>query len=147
MAHFEGSESQVKGWTAGCTLNFRYKSVNPPWRQPRGKWMVSLANPHTNTTSKRWHLWEIDLRFALNSTPGWFGEESGPKGAVWRTSRGPRGTVGLADYSKVDTTSFRYKCVNFGARGASSVGLADYSQVDTPGFRYKCVNFGVGSGP
>ena len=38
--------------------------------------MVSLVNPHTNATSNRWHLsrwhlWEIDLRFALNSTPGW----------------------------------------------------------------------------
>ena len=21
---------------------------NPPWRQPRGKWMVSLVNSHTN---------------------------------------------------------------------------------------------------
>jgi len=37
-----------------------------------GKWMVSLVNSHTNATSKRWHLWEIDLRFALNSAPGWW---------------------------------------------------------------------------
>ena len=43
----------------------------PPWRQPRAKWMVSLVNSHTNAISKRWHLWEIDLRFALNTTPGW----------------------------------------------------------------------------
>ena len=43
----------------------------PPWRPPRGKWMVSLVNSHTNATSKRWHLWEIDLRFVLISTPGW----------------------------------------------------------------------------
>ena len=33
--------------------------------------MVSLVNSHTNATSKRRHLWEIDLRFALNPTPGW----------------------------------------------------------------------------
>jgi hypothetical protein len=33
--------------------------------------MVSLVNSHTYSTLKRWHLWEIDLRFALNSTPGW----------------------------------------------------------------------------
>jgi len=33
--------------------------------------MVSLVNSHTNPTSKKWHLWEIDLTFALNSTPGW----------------------------------------------------------------------------
>ena len=25
------------------------------------------------SNSSRWHLWEIDLRFALNSTPGWEG--------------------------------------------------------------------------
>ena len=33
--------------------------------------MFFLVNSHTNATSDRWHLWEIDLRFALNSTPGW----------------------------------------------------------------------------
>jgi len=33
--------------------------------------MVSLVNSHTNATSKSWHLWEIDLGFDLNSTPGW----------------------------------------------------------------------------
>jgi len=42
-----------------------------------GKWMVSLVNSHTNATSKRWHLWEIDLRFALNSTPGWLNADGG----------------------------------------------------------------------
>ena len=34
--------------------------------------MFFKVNSHTNATSKRWHLWEIDLRFALNSTPGLF---------------------------------------------------------------------------
>jgi len=33
--------------------------------------MVPLVNSHTNITSKRRHLWEIDLRNSLNSTPGW----------------------------------------------------------------------------
>ena len=28
----------------------------PTWRQPRGKWMVSLVNSHTNAISKRRHL-------------------------------------------------------------------------------------------
>ena len=32
--------------------------------------MVSLVNSHTNATSKRWHLWEMDKRFALNSSAG-----------------------------------------------------------------------------
>ena len=36
----------------------------PPWRQPRGKWMVSLVNSHTNATRIGWYMWEIDLRFA-----------------------------------------------------------------------------------
>ena len=30
----------------------------PPWRQPRGKSMVSLVNSHTNATRIGWHLWE-----------------------------------------------------------------------------------------
>ena len=57
-------------WKSGACRRYR-EAARPPWRQPRGKWMVSLVNSHTNATSKRWHLWEIDLRFALNSTPGW----------------------------------------------------------------------------
>ena len=35
-----------------------------------GKWMVSSVDSHTNFTSSRLHLREIDLRFALNTTPG-----------------------------------------------------------------------------
>ena len=33
--------------------------------------MVSLVNSHTNATITRWHLWEIDLRFAPGLPPGW----------------------------------------------------------------------------
>ena len=33
--------------------------------------MASLVNSHTNATRIGWYLWEIDLRFALSSTPGW----------------------------------------------------------------------------
>ena len=29
---------------------------HPPWRQPRGKLMVSLVNAHTNATRIGWHL-------------------------------------------------------------------------------------------
>ena len=47
----------------------RMLNPRPPWRQPSDRWMVSF-NFHTNATSKRWHLGEIDLRFALNSTLG-----------------------------------------------------------------------------
>ena len=36
-------------------------SQSAPWRQPRGKSMVYVVNSHTNATSKRWRLWEIDL--------------------------------------------------------------------------------------
>jgi len=38
--------------------------------------MVSSVNTHTNATSKRWHLWEIDLRFAPGLPPGWLGVRS-----------------------------------------------------------------------
>ena len=44
---------------------------NPSWKQPRGKLMVSSVNFHTNATRIGWHLWEIDLRFALFLPPGW----------------------------------------------------------------------------
>ena len=33
--------------------------------------MVSLVNSHTNTARIGWDLWEIDLRFAWGSPPGW----------------------------------------------------------------------------
>jgi len=47
----------------GCIL--------PPWRQPRGKWMVALVNSHTNATRIGWHLWAIDSRFAPGIPPEW----------------------------------------------------------------------------
>ena len=43
--------------------------IGPPWRQPRGKSMVSLVNSHANGTRIGCHLWEIDLRFALGLGP------------------------------------------------------------------------------
>ena len=49
-----------------------FRVATPPWRQPRGKWMGSYVNSHTNAIWKRWPLWEIDRRFALNSSAGWF---------------------------------------------------------------------------
>ena len=33
--------------------------------------MFSRVNSHSNATSQRWHLWEIDLRFAHGLPPGW----------------------------------------------------------------------------
>ena len=54
-----------------CPLHRASGVVTPPWRQPRGKWMVSLVNSHTNATRIEWHLWEIDLRFAPGLPPGW----------------------------------------------------------------------------
>ena len=52
-----------------------------------GKWMVYLVNFHTNATSKRWHQWEIDFRFALNSTPGWLSGHQDLR-RIWRVLRG-----------------------------------------------------------
>ena len=31
-----------------------------------------FSEAHTNATSKRWHLWEIESGFALKSSPGWY---------------------------------------------------------------------------
>ena len=45
----------------------------PPWRQHRGKSMVSSVNCHTNATINGWHLWEIDLKFAPGLPAGWSG--------------------------------------------------------------------------
>ena len=42
-----------------------------PWRQPRGKMMVSLVNSHTNATRIGWHLWEADSRFSPGLPPEW----------------------------------------------------------------------------
>ena len=52
--------------------------AEPPCRQPRGKLMVYLFNSHL----KRWHLWEIDLRFAFNSTLGLHGVNPKPETGV-----------------------------------------------------------------
>ena len=45
--------------------------LGPLWRQPRGKYMVCLVISFSNTTSRRLHLREIDLRFAPGLLPGW----------------------------------------------------------------------------
>ena len=33
--------------------------------------MGYLVNSHSNATIRRWHLWEIDSRFAPGLLPGW----------------------------------------------------------------------------
>ena len=45
--------------------------LHPPWRQLRGKLMVSLVNFHTHATRIGWHPWGIDLIFAPGLPPGW----------------------------------------------------------------------------
>ena len=47
-----------------------WRAGEPPWRQPRGKSMVSLVNSHTNATRIGWHMWAIDSRFAPGLPPG-----------------------------------------------------------------------------
>ena len=79
-------EEKKKAHRLCVSLNSRLESnkeEKPPWRQPRGKWMVSLVNSHTNATSKRLHLWEIDLRFAVKSTPGWKKRACGARTRRW----------------------------------------------------------------
>ena len=96
----------------------------PPWRQPRGKWMVSLVNSHTNATSKRWHLWEIDLRIALNSTTGWGGGpasegRTGAKRAAQGTPSSSRRTCTPALRAHA-VSGFRVKGSGFRVQGSGS---------------------------
>jgi hypothetical protein len=42
----------------------------PPWRKPRDQFVGFLINSHVNANRIRWHLWEIDLRFAPGLPPG-----------------------------------------------------------------------------
>ena len=64
--------SGFTGWGLSMVRAARHRHPPAGWRrQPRGRWMVSLVNSHTHASSKRWHLWEVHLRVALNSTPGW----------------------------------------------------------------------------
>ena len=37
----------------GGKPNWSISYTKPPWRQPRGKWTVSLVNSHSNATSRR----------------------------------------------------------------------------------------------
>ena len=70
----------------------------PPWRQPMGKWMVSLVNSHTNATRIGWHLWEIDLKICpwvasrVAEDGGVGGQLAGGAGLLVRRGRG--GPVG-----------------------------------------------------
>ena len=75
----------------------------PPWRQPRDTLMVSSVNSHANTTSKRWHLCEINIRFALNSTTGWLGLRAMKQKNCWQV---PAGLClpATQKYKKVETT-------------------------------------------
>jgi hypothetical protein len=34
-------------------VSSKENAMQPPWRQTRGKWMVSLVNSHPNSTSRR----------------------------------------------------------------------------------------------
>ena len=60
----ESKEEEKEGQQAQHPVH-QTPAQSPPWRQPRGKWMVSLVNSHTNATRIGRHLWEIDLRFRL----------------------------------------------------------------------------------
>ena len=49
--------------------------------------MVALVNSDTNATSKRWHLWELELGFAPELPPGWVVNEECTLLAVEREAR------------------------------------------------------------
>ena len=94
-----GHTNDVKSeCVAGYTTEAERVAGYPPWRQPRGRWMVSLVNSHTNATRIGWHMWEIDFRFAPGLPPGWNGGTGtkGIGGFVGKNGkRGPRGPEGV----------------------------------------------------
>ena len=92
----------------GCRA-WRGQRVTPSWRQPRGKWMVSLVKSYANATSQRLHLWEIDLRLALNLSPEWFSASCSLR--LRRTSR-------LSCVARRAGTGFRVQGSGFGVLGS-----------------------------
>ena len=48
---------------------------NPPWRQRKGKLMVSLVDSYANVTRIGWHLWQIDSDLPLGYLQGGFSLE------------------------------------------------------------------------
>ena len=67
--------------------------------------MVLLVNSNTNATSKKWHLWEIDLKFALNSTPGWLEARNLFPGNARVVGRGGLDTIHLPKISSEASTT------------------------------------------
>jgi hypothetical protein len=57
--------------SSSVPYTFQFPPTVPPWRQPRGKLIVSLANFQTNATRIERHPWEIDLKFSPGLPPGW----------------------------------------------------------------------------
>jgi len=78
-ALFACSAFRVSGFVFRAAIGHGFKRQIYQTNRPEGnpgakrllKTIVSLGNSHTNATIIGWHLWEIDLRFALNSTAGW----------------------------------------------------------------------------
>ena len=56
LSNWDSVEKQIEQGEGKFLMN-----QEPPWRQPRGKWMVYLVNSHTNATRIGWHLCKIDL--------------------------------------------------------------------------------------
>ena len=54
-----------------CTEAHIFLSTTTPWRQLRGKLIVSFVHSHTNATRIGWHMWEIEIQFAPGLPPGW----------------------------------------------------------------------------
>ena len=92
--------------------------------------MVSLVSSHTNATSKRWHLWEIDLRFASGLPPGWF-----------RTARPLAGWLGHTAYRDMGGGGTERFCT---ARGG--VGGGSDSASGVPDCRWRAFRSGAGKG-
>ena len=99
-------------WVSSLGFRFRVSAsdfrVQPPWRQPRGNWMVSWVNSHTNAIRIEWHLWEIDLRFAPGLSPGWGSGCSTSAGSKLRSETSPENLLETHSASRLRATGVPY---------------------------------------
>ena len=102
-----GSGFRVSG--AGFRVpDSEFRVMTSTERSPRAQGTESLGrssesrltNSHTNANSKRWHLWEIDLTFSLNSSLGRL-----PQQSAARVHRAPEASEGLRSQTRCPPAS------------------------------------------
>ena len=84
--------------------------------------MVSLDNSHSNATSWRWHLWEVDLEFALGLPPGWLPISMQGDASLRPVTYHFNRVQGYLDYKKLQPPSTLPQAYAKGPTGFPGVG-------------------------